>query len=145
VNARPMPVELDRLRDALRGSGGRLTGPTESVFRVLMEQHRPLTIEELQQGCRPRAKAPHLVSLYRITRRLEELGFVRRVQLGDGVVRYELTAAGHHHHVVCTLCGKITELDVCGMEVIEKYVREVLQFRQISHDLEYKGICRECQ
>ncbi len=142
---RPLRHELERLRAAVRGTGGRLTGSTEAVFRTLLEQQRPQSIEELQQGFRPRGKAPHLVSLYRITRRLEELDFVRRVMLDDGMVRYEPTAQGHHHHVVCSLCGRITELDVCGMEAIEKYVREVLQFRQISHSLEYKGVCRDCQ
>lgn len=141
----PLSHELERLRAAVRATGGRLTGPTEAVFRFLLEQRRPLSIEEIQAGCRPRRRAPHLVSLYRIARRLEELDFLRRVQLGDGIVRYEPAVQGHHHHVVCTRCGKITELDVCGMEVIEKYVREVLQFRQISHSLEYKGVCRDCR
>jgi len=31
-----------------------------------------------------------------------------------------------------------------GMEPVERYVRDVLRFRQISHSLEYQGICREC-
>jgi len=141
----PLSHELERLRAAVRATGGRLTGPTEAVFRFLLERRRPLSIEEIQAGCRPRGKAPHLVSLYRIARRLVELDFVRRVQLGDGVVRYEPAVQGHHHHVVCTRCGKIAELDVCGMEVIEKYVREVLQFRELSHALEYKGVCRACR
>lgn len=104
-----------------------------------------MSIEQIAEGVRSLLhKAPHMVSLYRITARLEELGFVRKVTLGDGVVRYEASDIGHHHHVVCSECGRIVELDICGMEVVEKYVREVLQFNQLSHTLEYRGVCADC-
>jgi Fe2+ or Zn2+ uptake regulation protein len=137
--------ELDRLRQALRGGGGRMTAATAVVFQFLLNRAGPVTVEEIAAGCRDLLrKPPHMVSLYRITRRLEELGFLRRVVLGDGVARYEPAAIGHHHHVVCTLCGRIAELDLCGMEVMEQYVREVLQFKQLAHTLEYRGICPEC-
>jgi Fur family ferric uptake transcriptional regulator len=141
---RPLQHELERLRESVRRSGGRLTAATESVFRYLLDEQRPVSIEEIQAGCRPTGRKPHLVSLYRITGRLQELEFVKRVMLGDGMVRYEPAAQGHHHHIVCSLCGTISELDVCGMEEIEKYVRDVLMFRDISHSLEYKGICPDC-
>ena len=138
-------AELERLRHALRGDGGRMTAATAVVFQFLLSRAGPVTVEEIAAGCRSLLrKPPHMVSLYRITRRLEELGFLRRVALGDGVARYEPAAVGHHHHVVCTLCGKIAELDLCGIEVMEKYVREVLQYKQLSHTLEYRGVCPEC-
>lgn len=142
--APPRP-ELERLRRAVHGGGGRLTAATLAVYQFLLERGGPVTIGEIGAGCRKRLrKAPHLVSLYRITHRLEELGFVRRVMLGDGVVRFEASAIGHHHHVVCTQCGRIAELDLCGMEAVERYVREVLQFNHLSHTLEYQGVCPQC-
>ncbi|HEX7928325.1 MAG TPA: transcriptional repressor [bacterium] len=137
--------EVERLQHAVRGSGGRLTATTVTVYQFLLDRTGPVTIEQIAEGCRKTMrKVPHMVSLYRITHRLEELGFVRKVILGDGVVRFEASDVGHHHHVVCTQCGRIAELDICGMEVVEKYVREVLQFNQLSHTLEYRGVCAEC-
>lgn len=137
--------EVERLRAAVRGSGGRLTASTVKVFQVLLDHGGPATIEQIAERSRAAMrKAPHMVSLYRITHRLEELGFVHKVVLGDGVVRFEASDVSHHHHVVCTQCGKIAELDICGMEVVEKYVREVLQFNQVSHTLEYRGVCANC-
>jgi Fe2+ or Zn2+ uptake regulation protein len=137
--------ELERLRHAVRSSGGRLTATTVTVFEYLLDRTGPVTIEQIAAGCRRTIrKAPHMVSLYRITHRLEELGFVRKVVLGDGIVRYEASDIGHHHHVVCTQCGRIAELDICGMEAVEKHVRDVLRFDELSHTLEYRGVCADC-
>jgi Fe2+ or Zn2+ uptake regulation protein len=138
-------VDLDPLRQAVRGGGGRLTASTATVYQFLSDRQTPVTLDEIAEGCRKRLrKPPHMVSLYRITHRLEELGFVRKVVLGDGVARYETSSIGHHHHVVCTACGRIAELDKCGMEAMEKYVREVLRFNQLTHNLEYRGVCAQC-
>ena len=91
--------ELERLQHAVRGSGGRLTATTITVFQFLLDRTGPVTIEQIADGCRKTMrKVPHMVSLYRITHRLEELGFVRKVILGDGVVRFEASDIGHHHH-----------------------------------------------
>ncbi len=138
-------VDLEALRQAVRDGGGRLTSATTTVYQYLAGRQGPITIEEIAAGCRRLLrKPPHMVSLYRITHRLAELGFVRKVVLGDGVVRYEASSIGHHHHVVCTVCGRIAELEQCGMEAMENYVREVLQFHQLTHNLEYRGVCAQC-
>jgi Fe2+ or Zn2+ uptake regulation protein len=139
------PAGLASLRRAVREGGGRLTPTTEAVYQFLLSRPGPVALEQIAAGCRKLLrKPPHTVSLYRITHRLEELGFVHKVALGDGIVRYEASDIGHHHHVVCTVCGRIVELDLCGMEVVDKYVREVLQFNHLTHSLEYRGVCAEC-
>lgn len=138
--------DLERLSRAVREGGGRLTPTTKAVYQTLRSRPGPVTIEQIAAGCRKLLrKPPHMVSVYRITHRLEELGFAHRVVLGDGIVRFEASDIGHHHHVVCTQCGRIVELELCGMEGVDQFVRDVLQFHQLSHSLEYRGVCAQCR
>lgn len=140
-----MSTSLHHLRARIHDAGGRLTAATEQVFRHLWRERHPRSIDEIAGALAARdGRAVHPASVYRITQRLVHLGLLRTVHLGDGVLRYEPEARGHHHHVVCTACGDIRELDMCAVESMESYVRDELRFSELSHSLEYRGICPRC-
>src|SRR5437588_612934 len=50
-----------------------------------------------------------LASIYRTLDQLSGDGFLQKIELGEGVTRYEPIRAGgeHHHHLVCDGCGKV--------------------------------------
>ena len=59
-----------------------------------------------------------LATVYRSMRLLEDMGMVKRFDFGDGTARFELLEEGddgHHHHLVCTRCAEIVELDECSV------------------------------
>lgn len=47
----------------------------------------------------------------------------------------------HHHHFICTNCGKVRELDECPME---QFARQLPGYRITGHRFEIYGICDEC-
>ena len=51
--------------------------------------------------------------MYRNLAALEQAGVVRRVLTDEGFGRYELTEdlTGHHHHLVCSNCGAVEDVD----------------------------------
>ena len=89
-----------------------------------------------------------LATVYRSLHLLEEMEMVKRFDLGDGVARFELLEEGddgHHHHLVCTRCAGIVEIEECFMPELERQIGIRNGFRGVTHKLEFFGICPSCQ
>lgn len=79
---------------------------------------------------------------------LEDMGMVKRFELGDGVARFELLLEGddgHHHHLVCTECACVVELEDCTICELEEQVASRNGFVAVTHKLEFFGVCPACQ
>jgi Fur family ferric uptake transcriptional regulator len=120
----------------------RLTGPRRAVLAALEKEHTPLSAKDLWTLCR--ASKSDLVSIYRILDRFEKEKILIRVELGDGITRYELARARHHHHHArCERCGDIVDIDIC-VEDLDRRVREKNGFQLRTHEIQMTGICAKC-
>jgi Fur family transcriptional regulator, ferric uptake regulator len=80
---------------------------------------------------------------------------VNKFDFGDDRSRYELAigpqGARHHHHLVCTQCGKIIDYtDFIDDEVelltrTEKGLSQKYNFIITNHTIQFFGLCQECQ
>ena len=87
-------------------------------------------------------------TVYRSMHLLESIGMVKRFEFGDGVARFELLKegdSGHHHHLVCTRCSGVVEIEECIIEALEAKLAERNGYKAVTHKLEFFGICPECQ
>jgi Fur family ferric uptake transcriptional regulator len=137
------PVSIaERLHRAAR----RLTGPRRAIWERLAEARHPLSSKEIHQSLRDRDCDP--ATVYRALHLLEKLELVQRFDLGDGVARFELRrhdGPEHHHHLVCRHCARIIELEECDLTAFERRVARRNGFTDVSHRLEFFGICPACQ
>ena len=51
----------------------------------------------------------------------------------------------HHHHVICSRCGRTTEIDDAGLRPVVRDVARQTGFRVDDHRLELFGLCPACQ
>lgn len=98
------------------------------------------------------APAIPLSSAYRNVTALIEIGVVRRVAGSDGHGRFELAEelAGHHHHLVCAVCGKVE--DVRPNKQLEERLREAARaiareqgYTVTEHRFDLIGLCPDCR
>jgi Fe2+ or Zn2+ uptake regulation protein len=124
----------------LRSNGLRATPQRIALLRALERAHKPLTAEELHAKTNA-----DLVTVYRNLQSLVKAHVVHEVRFKDASVRYELSH-GHHHHIVCTSCGVIEELESCNTSPLDRHALEKSKkFTLINeHSLEFFGICRSC-
>jgi len=137
---------LAELTARLRRGERKVTGPRQAILDLLRRSQHPLTRKQV--FARLRAGDCDLATVYRSMQVLEEMGIVKRYDFGDGVGRFELVAEGedgHHHHLICTRCSQVVELDGCFLADLEGRIAERNGFRDISHRLEFFGICPTCQ
>jgi Fur family transcriptional regulator, ferric uptake regulator len=125
----------------------RYTAGRRTLVELLHEAGRPLEIVELASDRRLPVS-----SIYRNLVVLEQAGAVTRYPgAGGGHARYELSEAlvGHHHHLVCSRCGRIEDDPVppevdAGLASLLDAVAERTGFTVTDHRLELRGLCRRC-
>ncbi len=116
------------------------------LLKLLQEKHEPLAAEVIYSFLRDRLDR---VTVYRTLETFEMAGIVVKVNVRGSREYYELApAAGaeHHHHLVCSDCGEVEDVDVPEPKNFEKSIlRQSKQFKEItSHSLEFFGTCRSC-
>ena len=137
---------LPHLTERLRRKSRKVTGPRQALLELLRRQAHPMTSKEIFDSL-PKDLCD-LATVYRSLRLLEQMGMVKRFDFGDGTARFELLEEGddgHHHHLVCTRCAEIIELDECSMTESEKRIAARNGFKSVTHKLEFFGICPACQ
>jgi Fe2+ or Zn2+ uptake regulation protein len=82
-------------------------------------------------------------TVFRAVSGLERDGSIRRIDLGDGKVHYELSDT-HHEHIRCDDCGRVVEVPGCVLEDASSAVNSSTGFRVTSHQLLFSGICPAC-
>lgn len=138
--------ELSALTGRLRREARKITGPRAAILEILRDHPHPLTSKEIFAQL-PKGQCD-LVTVYRAMQMLEKLGMVQRFDFGDGAARFELVAEGedgHHHHLICTRCSEVVEIDECFPADIEQRIASENGFKAVTHRLEFFGICPDCQ
>jgi Fur family ferric uptake transcriptional regulator len=139
-------VELPELTEQLRRKSRRVTGPRQAILEILRRHPHPMSSKEIF-GALPKGEGD-LATVYRSLHLLEGMEMVKRFDLGDGVARFELLGAGddgHHHHLVCTRCAKVVEIEECFTGEFEEKIAARNGFKSITHKLEFFGVCPGCQ
>ncbi|MEW6305795.1 MAG: Fur family transcriptional regulator [Verrucomicrobiota bacterium] len=138
--------KLTDLTARLRRSARKITGPRQAILEVLRHHPHPLTNKEIFAEL-PKGQCD-LATIYRSMHMLETMGLVKRFDFGDGVARFELVGEGdqaHHHHLICTKCAEVVEIDECFQHELEESIAARHGYKSVTHKLEFFGICPECQ
>jgi Fe2+ or Zn2+ uptake regulation protein len=84
--------------------------------------------------------------VYRNLERFVQEGWVESILGQDQVMRFvRCCSAHHHHHLSCERCGRMVEVDICGIEPSLRGMEQSTGFRVTRHQLHVFGLCPECQ
>ena len=131
-----------RAMNLLKAAGYKKTIHRETLVRFFLVNPGPLTSEDIQK----RTKGLDKVTIYRSLASFESAGLLRKIDFGDGLLRYELNLNDdeHHHHVICTQCGRVDVIDHCEASPVS-HIEAQTGYRSIRHSLEFFGLCPQCQ
>lgn len=121
--------------------GLRITKPRQAVFAVLYASTSPLQIGEIARRC----KGVDRVSVYRTIDLFIHHAIVVSVPLG-WKQQYELASPfkPHHHHIHCTKCGTLTDIDSPKLEQLIADIAAEHTFTVQMHKFEISGYCAQC-
>lgn len=141
MSAPPVGSRLQRLRDA----GFKITNARATVLKV-MEEGGHLTSAEVVERVAQRDSAVGRASVFRTLDLLSRLSLIRPTYVdGSGAPVFVLLPDGHHHHIVCTRCGKVIDFQDCGLDALAAELEHTNHVRIFGHLLEFYGICAACE
>jgi Fe2+ or Zn2+ uptake regulation protein len=134
----------EALVGVLRNNGYKVTQGRISILEVFSKYHIPLNAESVSGYLKN--KRVDVATIYRTLKSFEEKGILRRVDLRNDSVCFEMNDSHHHHHLVCKKCGDIEDVDVCEIDRLSKIaLKNSLKFKLIiDHSLEFFGVCKTC-
>jgi Fur family ferric uptake transcriptional regulator len=140
--------EIERLKNNLKEKGYKLTPQRRSIIdSIIKNEGNHLTTEELYDLVKVECPEIGLATVYRTVQLLEDIGIVCKLDLNDGCNRYELIHEDEnhqHHHLICTICGKVIEVQGDLLEGMENEIQKTYNFEVRNHSLKFYGLCNEC-
>jgi Fur family ferric uptake transcriptional regulator len=136
----------EHTRRTLERAGYRSGGARTAVVDLLADQDCCLTAQEIFDELRAHGRSVGIASVYRTLDLLAGMHLVQRLDMGPSGARYEPTAPDgeHHHHLVCSRCGKVTPFEDDALEAALDRVAERVGYRVEGHDVLLRGACPEC-
>ena len=124
-----------------------ITNPRILVLEELLEIKSPITVDDLQKKLKDKVAKS---TLYRVLNDLKTINILNEFTSPDNTVVVELVLEGdqHHHHLFCSDCGEIidVELSTNFESLLDKEIKKIekkFNFIIEDHRVEMFGQCTE--
>ena len=136
---------LNQFRDILRQKGLKITPQRVAVLEEITHGHGHRECEDIYLALKRNGKHISRATVYRTMDILINNDFARKMELGDGRVRYESKVdSPHHDHLICTSCGKIVEFVDQDIEELQDNIAKRNNFILSRHTHQLFGLCKKC-
>lgn len=122
----------------------RNTRQRAAVSAALESTDEFLSAQDLHAALRASGDRIGLATVYRSLQALAEDGAVDVRRGEDGEATYRRCSTGHHHHLVCRVCGRTVEVE---SRVVERWAAGVARdsgYVDAVHTVEITGTCPTC-
>jgi Fe2+ or Zn2+ uptake regulation protein len=133
----------DQLTTRFREQGLRVTPQRQAIFALLEGEQSHPTVETLHERARVTMPAISLKTVYQTVHDLEALGEVHLLDVGTGSVRVDPNVEDAHHHLVCTVCGRVRDVDLADAH-LRVPARDRRDFTVDAVQVIFRGRCAGC-
>jgi len=138
-------VMMEVLRGELREHELPFTQQREAIARVLFESTQHLSADEVEAELLERNHPIGKATVYRTLALLVELGLATEHDFDEGFRRYQMrVGAAQYDHLICTVCGGVTQFREEALESVLKDVLREANFEPITRQIKIFGTCRDC-
>lgn len=140
-----MSYSRKTIEHALRQHGYKITPQRRTVISEILNTHEHLTPAAIHDRVKTEHPGIGLVTIYRTLEILAELGLICETHAGHSCRSYLMReSSAHHHHLICSDCGKVVDFADCNLDDLENRLTEKSGFKISGHLLEFLGQCRQC-
>lgn len=132
----------------------RWTLSKKAILDILSKESKHMSAKEIYAHLLAEYPGIGLSTIYRTLAILSRMRLINKLNVGDGQNRYEYRSdkkKDHHHHFICKKCGKIVDYsDFIDEELelvrkAEKNLARKYNFIVYDHNIEFYGLCEDCQ
>jgi len=144
-----MSVTTREILDAFERKGLRNTRPRRAIAEKLAQisqQGSDFATDDLWRTLQVGDRRLGRATVFRAVDTLLDEGLLDRVEFADGVRRYRVCGGSeHHHHLTCTQCHRVVEVEVCLPPETLSAVASSANFALEGHSIELFGRCQACR
>lgn len=139
----PIPVAED-LQHSIRGAGLKVTGPRLAVLEAL--DRLPHASADIVFGeVKRELSGTSLQAVYGVLAALTAAGLLRKIEPAGSPARYERRTGDNHHHLVCTQCDAIQDVDCAIGQAPCLTPVDAAGFQVHQAEVTYWGLCAGCR
>ncbi|HVW78936.1 MAG TPA: Fur family transcriptional regulator [Alloacidobacterium sp.] len=136
--------EIKEFRELCERAGLAATHQRQVIYEILKNMHGHPSPEEVYARVKRRIPAISLATVYKNLHLFIESGVFREVSLHHGTLRVE-TNHKPHHHLVCTSCKTIVDIDAEDLGLATQYGKLPGGFLAQRFAVDVLGLCADCQ
>ena len=141
----PQPPATDaELAGLLRERGHRVTSPRLLIHRLLRDRGEHLTAEQVRSALAEQLPGTSVPTIYATLELFEQLGLVRRLDMGPGAALYD-PRTDRHDHAVCRRCGRVEDLPGGGSLAAALRRAQDNGFAADHAEIVVSGLCAACR
>jgi Fur family peroxide stress response transcriptional regulator len=131
-------------RELCEQRGIAVTHQRQILYEVMLSVGGHPSPEEVYARVRERIPTISLATVYKNIHLFVESGVLREVSMHHGSVRVEMSGE-QHHHVVCSRCKSITDIDESELGLMPQRERLAGGFLVERYAIDVIGLCANCQ
>ncbi|MCP2637494.1 transcriptional repressor [Microbacterium sp. HD4P20] len=129
--------------ERLRGAGLRVTEPRRAVVDALGSRPHA-SADELYEVVARTVPGTSLQSVYNALGDFVDAGLVRRIEPAGRPGLFELRVDDNHHHLVCSECGAVEDVDCVTGDAPCLTPSDARGFVVHSAEVTFWGVCPSC-
>ena len=122
----------------------RETKQREAILKYLKDTKSHPTADMIYDVVRKEIPNISKGTVYRNLKVLQESGQIAKLNIKGTVSRFEMRQADHYHFR-CEQCGRVFDVDEPVDKNIDERVAKRTGFKVTRHQLEFRGLCKDCQ
>lgn len=137
-------VERESMRERLRRSGLRATGPRLAVLHALERVGPHADADAVASEARHHGRIS-TQAVYDGLNALVRVGLVRRIEPAGHAALYELRVGDNHHHLICRRCGRTQDVDCVVGSAPCLEPSDAAGFEVDEAEVTFWGVCPACR
>jgi Fur family ferric uptake transcriptional regulator len=137
-------MDAARLESALREAGLKATRGRLGVLEVLTH-HPHSDAETVFRTLFPMLPGTSIQNVHNVLGDLTAAGLLRRIEPAGSPALYERRVGDNHHHVVCTACGAVGDVDCVVGHAPCLDPSDAGGFAISTAEVTFWGLCPSCQ
>ena len=146
TSAAAIAADREAFRVILREHNLPATAQRLAIADVVLGTDRHLSADDVARELRAHGARAGTATVYRTLEVLVRSGLVVERDFAEGFKRYEASRGiPHHEHLLCTMCGHVTEFRDERLERMTTLLAEAHDFSRQRHRLVIYGLCGACR
>ncbi|WP_022888794.1 Fur family transcriptional regulator [Agromyces italicus] len=137
-------MDTETAPERIRAAGLKVTAPRSAVLEALSGPGH-LDAEAVYERVRQTLPTTSLQAVYGVLAALTGAGLVRRIEPAGSSALYEGRTGDNHHHLVCTRCHTVADVDCVVGEPPCLEPSDAGGFAIHTAEVTFWGLCADCR